>query len=213
MAVVRLLSIILLLSCALSACAEQAPVGVERGEALFESCTACHGDQGQGNQEYGAPAIAGLDAQYVETQLEHFRAGARGAHPDDREGMRMRPMVQTLRHDGDLESVAAYVASLPAPRPDATLSGGDASRGQAIFATCAECHGADGAGNPERSAPRLAGSSDWYLLTQLTKFRAGIRGADPRDATGATMRPMAMSLADEQAMRDVVAYIATLSGG
>ncbi len=210
MVVMRLLSVSVLLSSALAGCADP-PVGAERGEVLFQSCVACHGEEGEGNQEYGAPAIAGLDVEYVKTQLEHFRVGARGAHPDDREGLRMRPMVQTLRHEGDLESVAAYVASLPAPHPEPTVTGGDPTRGRAVFATCAECHGADGAGNPERDAPRLAGSSDWYLLAQLTKFREGVRGTDERDTTGSTMRPMAMSIADEQSMRDVVAYIATLS--
>jgi hypothetical protein len=50
------------------------------------------------------------------------------------------------------------------------------------------------------------------MLTQLSNFKAGIRGAVPEDASGATMRPMAMTLADEQAMKDVIAYILTLDG-
>lgn len=206
------LSISLALCVALPGCAEQvhAP-GPARGRVLFAACTPCHGDDGEGNRQYGAPAIAGLDAWYLQTQLEHFRTGSRGAHPDDAAGLRMRPMVQTLRSDEDLRSVAEYVASLEhAPSP-AVLTGGDAARGVEIYATCATCHGPEGAGNEALGAPRLAGANDWYLMTQLTNFRAGIRGADPRDTTGATMRPMAITLADDQAMRDVVAHIATLS--
>lgn len=201
------------LSALLVACAEPAPAGPERGRVVFETCAPCHGADGNGDRQYGAPAIAGLDAWYVRTQLEHFRSGVRGAHPDDREGLRMRSMAGAVRSDDDLASVAEYVASLPRPAPVAPTVGGDPHRGERLFATCATCHGADGAGKRERNAPPLARSSDWYLALQLAKFRDGVRGADPRDTAGATMRPMAMSLPDEEAMRDVVAYIATLPRG
>jgi cytochrome c oxidase subunit 2 len=207
---VRRAVILTAVSLSLSCCQDAPEEGLDRGRVLFATCAPCHGDEGEGNQEYGAPAIAGLDAWYLETQLEHFRQGVRGAHPDDAAGLRMRPMVQTLRSEADRRSVAAYVASLPAEGPAPSLEGASAERGQAIYATCAECHGPEGRGDRERGAPDLTHASDWYLLTQLGNFKAGIRGADPRDSTGATMRPMAMALADEQAMRDVLAYIATL---
>lgn len=198
-------------SCLFAACAEPEPPGPERGHTLYATCAPCHGESGEGNFEFGAPSIAGLDAWYVETQLEHFRSGARGSHPSDVAGLRMRPMSQALRSTSDVRSVAAYVESLPTHAPESQLSGGNAERGRELFTACAECHGANGAGNRERNAPRLSHASDWYLFAQLAKFKDGIRGADPRDATGATMRPMATTLADQQAMRDVVAYIATLS--
>ena len=51
---------------------------------------------------------------------------------------------------------------------------------------------------------------DWYHLAQLKKFKSGVRGSNPQDITGAQMRPMSMLLADEQMMKDVVAYIKTL---
>ena len=54
---------------------------------------------------------------------------------------------------------------------------------------------------------------DWYLRSQLGKFRSGVRGANPKDVTGLQMRPMAMTLKDDKAVSDVVAHIATLSGG
>jgi cytochrome c553 len=49
--------------------------------------------------------------------------------------------------------------------------------------------------------------SDWYLLAQLGAFRVGRRGGDE---VGAPMRAMALALAGEAAMRDVVAYVAQL---
>jgi len=181
-----------------------------RGKALFDFCSTCHGIAGEGNPAVQAPAIAGLPQWYVEAQLRKFKTGARGTHPDDSAGMRMRPMSLYLTHDEDIAPVAAYVASLPRRKPEPTLSGGDAARGQGLYATCAACHGPAAVGNQPMNAPPLAGSNDWYLLAQLTKFKAGIRGANPQDATGALMRPMAMTLADEQAMKDVIAYIMTL---
>ena len=56
----------------------------------------------------------------------------------------------------------------------------------------------------------LAARSDWYLVTQLSNYKQGLRGADERDTFGAQMRAVAITLADDQAIHDVVAYINTL---
>jgi cytochrome c553 len=181
-----------------------------RGAELFQLCAQCHGNAAEGNREIAAPAIAGLDQWYIEAQLTKFREGLRGAHPEDLPGLRMRPMAITLLHEGDVPDVAAYVASLPAVRPLPVFHEGDASMGKAYFNLCATCHGPKGAGNQQMNAPPLNKASDWYLLKQLNNFKAGIRGANPKDASGALMRPMAMSLPDEKAMKDVIAFIMAL---
>ncbi|MCZ7677473.1 MAG: hypothetical protein M5U28_01320 [Sandaracinaceae bacterium] len=85
-------------------------------------------------------------------------------------------MVQTLRSDDDLESVVAYVASLPAAQPSASVSGGSAERGRAIYATCAECHGADGARRP--GARRAAAGRRERLV--LRRAAGEVQGRDPR---------------------------------
>ena len=90
------------------------------------------------------------------------------------------------------------------------MAGGDAARGKTLFTPCSACHGPDGAGKEQVKAPPLNHASDWYLLAQLKKFKEGIRGGTPADIEGAQMRPMATALTDEQAMKDVVAHIATL---
>ena len=64
-----------------------------RGKALFKLCASCHRADGSGNVSVGAPTIAGLDEWYVEAQLQKFKGGLRGAHPDDVAGLRMRPMT------------------------------------------------------------------------------------------------------------------------
>jgi cytochrome c oxidase subunit 2 len=68
----------------------------------------------------------------------------------------------------------------------------------------------DGAGIESMNAPRQAGMTDWYLLNQLENFKRGIRGRHPEDLEGKQMGFMARTLQDDQAMRDVVAYINTL---
>jgi len=185
--------------------------GVERGEVLFaNNCTPCHGNNGEGKTYVGAPAIAGLEEWYIEAQLEKFRSGVRGTHFDDIEGMRMRPMSMTLKTETDVKTTAAYVAALPKAAVEDTLHDGEAEAGKASYATCATCHGTDGKGNQQLNAPGLVDLPDWYMLTQLHKFKSGVRGANPNDVTGAQMAPMATTLKDEQAMKDVIAHIKTL---
>lgn len=191
---------------------EPAPAQVvARGRELFALCTQCHLKDGRGNPLALAPAIAGLPQWYTYSQLQKFRAGHRGQHFDDIAGMRMRPMSLSLANDADVTAVAAYVASLPPVVPKPVLTGGDAARGQALYAPCAACHAPDGSGNQVVFGPPLRYSNDWYQLTQLANFRAGVRGTKAGDTSGALMRPMSLTLPDEQAMRDVLAYIATLA--
>ena len=103
------------------------------------------------------------------------------------------------------------MAALPKVNPAPTLAGGNAEVGKQKYVPCIACHGMNGEGNQALNAPPLAGMSDWYQLTSLQKFKAGVRGTNPKDTTGMLMRPMSMTLADEQAMLDVIAYIATLT--
>ena len=134
-------------------------------------------------------------------------------HPDDLEGRKMRPMSLTLPTDRDVEAVALHISSLPQnkPAPTQVAQTGDSTRGQAYFAVCTTCHGTDGAGNQALSAPSLTHLNDWYVLNSLKKFKHKIRGSAPRDAVAAQMIGMAGVLPNEQAMKDVIAYIGTLS--
>ncbi len=182
-----------------------APAGAaddERGEELYQLCAQCHSGDATGNPKVGAPSIAGLERWYVEAQLRKFQTGVRGSHPEDLPGLRMRPMAMTLNHEGDVEDVASYVASLAQAKPAASLAGGDREKGAEYFKICLTCHGSAAEGNQQMNAPSLARSSDWYLMVQLKNFREGRRGVNPKDATGLLMRPMSFTLPDEQAMKD-----------
>jgi cytochrome c553 len=194
----------------LSGCRSASADVTARGRELFETCVPCHNADGSGNAAVGAPNIAGMKQWYVEAELKKFRSGARGMQFSDLEGMRMRPMSLSLNSDDDVQAVARYVESLPVVRHAALLQG-DVHAGEERFrAVCSSCHGDNGQGIDDVKAPRLAGVDDWYLATELRKFKAGVRGNNPKDIEGRLMRPMARGLADEDAIRNVVAYIDTL---
>jgi cytochrome c553 len=194
----------------LASCGIGSRGGMARGRDVFKTCIPCHGENGAGNLALRAPAIAGLPDWYITTELTKFQTNIRGAHPDDDEGARMRPMARTLYHPGDLQAVAAYVASLP-PASVAPLLQGDRGQGQKQYTSiCIACHGPDGKGNQALGAPPLVRQADWYLVAQLKKFKTGMRGAHPDDVAGSQMRAMSSTLQDTTAMRDVVAYIKSL---
>jgi cytochrome c oxidase subunit 2 len=176
------------------------------GKAAYMICSSCHGAEGEGNQSMNAPAIAGQEDWYLKRQIQKFKDGVRGTHADDLYGMQMRPMAMTLQSDEQIDAVAEYIASLPVKAPVATLSG-DAAKGKAGYMLCQACHGPDAKGNKVMNAPGLTGLPDWYIVTQLQHFKTGVRGADPKDLEGMQMVPMAKTVADEQAMKDLAAYI------
>ena len=84
----------------------------ERGKALYATCGACHGVNGEGMEALNAPALAGQEQWYVIRQLQNFKNGIRGANPKDTYGMQMAPMAQTLPTEQAIEDVAAYINSL-----------------------------------------------------------------------------------------------------
>lgn len=191
------------------ACAEpKEPLA--RAAAHWGQCTPCHGANGEGKREQLAPPIAGLPAWYVETQLQHYKADIRGNAYDDLAGLRMRPMALSLLKEQDIKDMAAFVETLPTPPAQVAGIDGYAPNGASAFALCVACHGANGEGNPALKAPPIAGQADWYVYEQLRKFKGGLRGADPRDVTGAQMRAIALGLGDDKALHDVARYVADL---
>ena len=177
-------------------------------ESSFDYCTVCHGAQGNGNVAIHAPRIAGLEPWYLRAQFAAFRAGWRGVHADDAPGNEMRPVAQALT-DAEIDQAVAYVGGLTPRTPPITVMG-DVAHGRELYAACGSCHGAAGQGNEALHAPALAMRSDWYLVAELRDYRAGLRGSAPGDTYGQQMQAMAMTLRDDAAVNDVVAYIDTL---
>ena len=182
-----------------------------KGKQTYATCAACHGQKGEGNLAMNAPAIAGQEDWYLLRQLKAFKSGIRGTHPKDVYGTQMRPMAMMLADEQAMKDVIAHVMTFPkAAKEDMSKWGGNASKGASAYATCAACHGPKAKGQKALNAPALTQLPSWYLLRQLKSFKDGIRGTNPKDVYGAQMRPMAMMLADEQAMKDIIAYIKSM---
>ena len=198
----------------------------ESGKTGYMTCIACHGAEGEGNKALNAPKIAGLPDWYIARQLHSFKKGIRGSHQKDIYGMQMRPMAMTLANDEAIDNVASYISTFSAgvstasnesveAAPASILAvnvSGSAEKGKSLYSVCASCHGSDGAGNKALNAPRISGQKEWYTARQLSNFKSGIRGSHESDVYGQQMRPMSMTLANNQAISDVSAYVSTLKG-
>jgi|SRR5690606_32270715 len=197
----------LALGAALCTTAQAATVdGVEVSDRF---CLTCHGTDGQGNIGIDAPRLAGMERWYLQRQLENFRAGLRGTHPEDLPGREMQPMAAILS-DASIQDILDWVETWEYKPAEITLTDGDATRGQPLYQTCAACHGANGEGNASMQAPALRGQNDFYLVNQIRNFKEGFRGYEARDQHGSQMRLMAQGIPDDQAIKDIVAYINTL---
>jgi len=175
---------------------------VAAGQATYAVCSACHGPQGEGNPQLNAPKLAGQAGWYLARQLQNFKLGMR-----DKEqfAQQMDAFAATL-DDTAIKNVVAYINSLPDAQPQGTVSGNPA-KGREHYETCAYCHGGAGQGVWSTNAPRLAHMDDWYMKRQLQNFQQGLRGSHPQDFNGAQMAAMAKTLADDQAINDVLKHI------
>jgi cytochrome c553 len=207
----RLLCVLVLLCAAVPAAPALAQADVMAGQRSYDTvCAGCHGFDGQGNRLVAAPRLAGIESSYLEEQLRKFSTGIRGHVDGDINGQRMALMASAVTGPRALGDLVAYIASLPAQTPAATIEG-DAARGQAAYALCAACHGVDGGGNSALRAPSLVALDDWYVVEQLRLFAEGLRGTNPEDTTGAQMRALATSFDDDAKRRDLAAHIRSLS--
>ena len=145
-------------------------------------CMACHGVDGGGQAAAGNPRLAGLDAAYLQQQLEDFASGARDSAV-------MKPTVSALSED-ERHALALYYSKLPLPpslaKPAASMPAidsvgavlatrGDWSRG---VPGCVQCHGPGGVGVGAHFPP-LAGQPATYIAAQLKAWQNGTRHNDP----------------------------------
>lgn len=185
------------------------------------ACAACHDTGAAGAPRKGdEPEWRRRMGQGFDTVLSHAINGigampARGGDPslsddDMRQVVAFLLTESGIRVNGAAAQEAATAAPAPAPAapaaaeaPAATAAVGDATAGQAKYASCAACHGAQGQGMG--IFPKLAGTAPERIAELLKKYRAGEQ-VGPQTAL---MAPNATGLSDQD-IADLAAFIGTL---
>ena len=137
----------------------------------LQMCGACHGEDGNSKLER-IPSLAGQPEFYLLNQLVLIR-----------EAVRMVPAMQDAvkgLSDGDIQTIAAHFAKLPAKPSDEPIDAAQARKGAELASKilCVSCHLPDLSGREQM--PRLARQRLDYLRYSLKALRDGQRGgADP----------------------------------
>ena len=157
-----------------------------RGEALFSLCASVTELPGRETPPRWLPRSRACSAGTSRRSSRSSAAGCAARTPTTSRACACARCPCGSATTTTSTAVAAYVASLPPCQPAATLEGGDATAGPAALRAVQGLPRRRRRREPSQLfAPPLRGASDWYLLTQLKNFKAGIRGADPADQTGA----------------------------
>ncbi|MFN1551183.1 cytochrome c [Vibrio natriegens] len=171
-------------------------------------CSGCHGQDGMGQANI-APMIAGLNANYLNSQIELFLSG-------ERQNAVMQGMAQEVSDPSIRKEVLEYYANLPSYEFTNPEKRGDQANilspyRKLIFQgdwdrnipACATCHGASGMGVDK--FPRLASQHADYLKAQLMAWKNGTRSGDPLNM----MSTIAKNLTDKE-IENLSYYFASL---
>jgi cytochrome c553 len=135
-----------------------------RGAVLFETCSGCHGPDGDGTTDGAIPRIAGQHFQVLARQLIDFRYSRRW----DRHMEGVAANLHVLADARDIADVAAFVSRLDHGGARGVGDGTLVERGAALYSSrCASCHGAGGEGDGPAWVPRLGGQHAIYLFRQI----------------------------------------------
>ena len=177
---------ILIVSAALLSTSSTNAADLAAGKEKAELCIACHGEGGISQTE-NIPSLAAQPDAFIQWQLVFFRAGTR-------KDEQMQPIAQELNND-DIRNLAAYFASLPAPKldqpdsdPGLSAKGAQAAAGR----RCASCHTDSYAGT--KAVARVAGQREEYLLKALHDYKSGLRAGGGM----AAMADVAYPLSEEE---------------
>jgi cytochrome c oxidase subunit 2 len=84
----------------------------DRGKSLYLTCGNCHGADGKGVWSTRAPRLAGMSDWYLARQLENFRRGNRGRHPQDFYGTQMAALSKMVHDEQTERDLVAYINTL-----------------------------------------------------------------------------------------------------
>ncbi len=162
---------------ALPASPELMAQAIAGGAAAFKvNCVQCHGAGAAGYQEYGYPNLNDNDWIWGGTLTEIERTLTHGIRWEGSDATRVNtmPAFEGMFDSGQVAALTSHVLSLSGKaRPNAA--------GAALFGeNCAACHGAAGAGLPDRGAPALNdaiwlyGGSEAAVKAQILAPRHGV---------------------------------------
>ena len=170
------------------------------GSSLYAPCVVCHQPSGWGAPDGSIPNLAGQQKRYLERQLALFKSGARVDT-----AMQVVTAHPSFKDERNRVALAVYLSALE-PNPHPMMGSGDHLRvGQELYThICAACHGADGLGNSENGAPRIAGQHYPYLLRQIEAAANLHKDLAPPEMTSAlrSMRPQ-----EKDALADFVSRL------
>ncbi len=151
------------------------------GSRLYAPCIVCHQPKAWGSPDGLIPNLAGQQKRYLAKQLAAFRSGARIDS-----AMQVVTAHSTLNDEKNIVVLADYLSDLDAnPRP-VNGSGEHLRVGQELYTRiCAACHGADGRGEQDNHAPRIAGQHYPYLRRQIEEAADLHKDLAPPEMTSA----------------------------
>ncbi len=208
---VALVALLLVPAGAAQAEDKAAPVDAQalytQGAGAVLACKDCHG-KGMGG-ESGFPLVNGLNAAYLEKQLNDFRSGAR------KEPI-MAPIAKAMT-EAQVTAMARFFSEQarvpdPVPAPDKALL----AEGKALATVgawnqnvpaCNDCHGPEGMG-VGREFPELTGQYPAYIMKQFQAWANGQRANDPLGLMQAVVKGL-----NDQQMKAVAAYYGSLKPG
>jgi cytochrome c553 len=158
----------------------------ERGRVVNQQmfCASCHGEQGQA-PTFNWPHTAGQRGAYTAKMLLDYQSRLRL----ENRGAELMHDIAVMMTPQQIADVAAFYATLPAPRDDGTprpagkaeglsaeqlVKKGDPAR---LITPCASCHGVKGQGG-KLEAAALAGQNPDYLARTLRDYQSGHRTND-----------------------------------
>ncbi|HXW09701.1 MAG TPA: c-type cytochrome [Steroidobacteraceae bacterium] len=82
------------------------------GARRYATCAYCHGARGQGSWSTNAPPLAGRSDWYLARQLQQFREGHRGRHPQDFHGSQMARLSNVVADGEPTADLLSYLNTL-----------------------------------------------------------------------------------------------------
>lgn len=141
-----------------------------KGTGDIPACAVCHGDHGEGNIKAGYPRLAGMNAEYLDEQMNLYAQ-------EERQNRIMQEYAQKLSI-AERQAVSDFYANQTAhsphidiqtlsPQAAKLLQVGAPNRG---IPSCFSCHGDNGQGNKDGIAP-IAGQPAIYFIHQMNAWR------------------------------------------